>query len=259
MELGYRFKLSFYGFFFFFLCFLFLSDIIDFSWKWENRHRPSSFDGKNWITGFDLLLLPHLTVLASPAVPSFWKYWHTICSERREREKKGCSLRGHATSCGQQTNRRIGWSGRAKSRWRTRMMKRWDGPILNVPERGKPLVQRWRHTTCQSLVCQWSLLCSRRQKKMSLEILTFSFKMFSVKQQCKACQDTCLFDSLSLWYIKKEALAWYFKIPFNCTTMCNFFALAYAFKKLTNMEWFFSPLCLCPRVFILFLPLYLII
>lgn len=88
---------------FFFFSFLFLSDIINFSWSWEKRLRPSSVDGKKRIAGFDP------TVLMSPAVPSFWEYWNKNCSERRERSKWH-SLHGHATSCGQQMNRRIGSS-----------------------------------------------------------------------------------------------------------------------------------------------------
>lgn len=93
------------------MCFFF-SDIICFSWNWERRLRSSSYDGKNWNTGFDHLeqycsFCQSVTVLTSPAVCLFWEYWKYIRYCKR-REKEENPPHGHATSNGQQTNRRPG-------------------------------------------------------------------------------------------------------------------------------------------------------
>lgn len=66
---------------------------------------------EHWIWLF--LSCQSVSVLTSPAVPLCWEYWKYIRYCKR-REKKEHPLHGHATSDGQQMNRRPGW---AKSGW----------------------------------------------------------------------------------------------------------------------------------------------
>lgn len=110
----------------FFLCFFFCLFFSLTSFVSAGSERggsdPAVYDGKNWNTGFDFLQWyfssrKSVSVLTSLAVPPFWEYWKYIRYCKR-REKKEHPLHGHATSGGQQTNRRSGSSpGWAKSGW----------------------------------------------------------------------------------------------------------------------------------------------
>lgn len=174
-------------FYIFFFCFLFffLSDIICFSWKWETggRFRSSIYDGKNWNTGYNFLQCHFfifsswlsVSVPSSPAVPPFWEYWKYI-RYWKWREKKEHPLHGHATSCGQQMNRRLGSSsGWAKSRWQTMRMKRWNGSPLHVPERERERVGIDFSMMAHNWSTSWMPVVSpalgeeiRRQKRMKI-------------------------------------------------------------------------------------------
>lgn len=73
------------------------------------------------------------SVLTSPAAPPLWEYWSYIRYCKR-REKKEHPLHGHATSGGQQTNRRPGsppdWAGSA---WTDNDDKEMRGPRSPCP------------------------------------------------------------------------------------------------------------------------------
>lgn len=126
----------------FFFWFFFLSDIICFSWKWGGGMGVGGpiqhlwwkeLEHWIWLSSVSFFIS---AVCQCPLKSSllFWEYWKYIRYWKwREKEHP---LHGHATSCGQQMNRRLGSSSSwAKSRWQTMMMKRWDGSPLHVPER----------------------------------------------------------------------------------------------------------------------------
>lgn len=134
-------------FYIFFFCFLFFFSLTSFVSAGSERQEGGSDPafmmertGTLGITFFSVIFLIFsswlsVSVPSSPAVPPFWEYWKYI-RYWKWREKKEHPLHGHATSCGQQMNRRLGSSsGWAKSRWQTMMMKRWNGSPLHVPER----------------------------------------------------------------------------------------------------------------------------
>lgn len=158
----YFFSMCFFSFFFFF----FLSDIICFRWKWERGLQSSSNDGKDRSTAFDIFHLASLSVSSQVQqcllfffLFFFWEYWKYIryCKRRGTKEHP---LHGHATSGGQQTNRRAQAHRPAEPRadGQTMMTKRWrDVPPSSCPrerEREMALILAWWHTTGQPLGCE---------------------------------------------------------------------------------------------------------
>ncbi len=151
-----RFKLSFY---IFSLCvfFSFFFSLTSFVSAGSERggSDPAVMRWKeleHWIWHFSSR--QSVSVLTSPAVPPFWEYWKYIRYCKR-REKKEHSLHGHATSGGQQTNRRPSSSPSwAKSGWTDNDDEemRWS-PSPCPRERAMALILAWWHTTGQPLGC----------------------------------------------------------------------------------------------------------
>lgn len=102
---------------------------------------------------------PHKSSRASVFLFFFWEYWKYIryCKRRGTKEHP---LHGHATSGGQQTNRRAQAHRPAEPRadGQTMMTKRWrDVPPSSCPrerEREMALILAWWHTTGQPLGCE---------------------------------------------------------------------------------------------------------
>lgn len=120
--------------------FLFLSSLWHHLFQLEVREGPPvqqlrSKELERWVWFFfnGIFHLASLSVSSQvqPAVPPFWEYWKYIRYCKR-REKKEHPLHGHATSGGQQTNRRSGSSpGWAESGWTDNDDEemRWSPPL----------------------------------------------------------------------------------------------------------------------------------